>query len=96
MEFEPPMPKKENQDAGEGSSRKEVMVERVGTKPESRLKRLGFPVFEKEDPMGWLCKAERYFWLNEIPNEEKVSMAGNCFEGKALDWLLIDPKLPRG
>lgn len=44
------------------------------------------PYFTGEDPYGWIYRAERYFEINHIPEEEKVLAASICFEGKALNW----------
>lgn len=50
------------------------------------MRHLEVPYFTKEDPCGWIYRAERYFEINQIPKEEKVLAASICFEGKALNW----------
>ncbi|PKU59102.1 hypothetical protein MA16_Dca014844 [Dendrobium catenatum] len=42
------------------------------------------PIFEGEDAYGWIYKVERYFAVNGLMEEEKLTAAGLCLEGKAL------------
>ncbi|KAI0520439.1 hypothetical protein KFK09_007914 [Dendrobium nobile] len=44
------------------------------------------PIFEGEDAYGWIYKVERYFAFNGLTEEEKLTAAGLCLEGKALSW----------
>ncbi|KAI0497468.1 hypothetical protein KFK09_020696 [Dendrobium nobile] len=44
------------------------------------------PIFEGDDAYGWIYKVERYFAVNGLTEEEKLSEAGFCREGKALSW----------
>lgn len=50
-----------------------------------RERRLEVPYFSDDDPYGWIYRAERYFEINRIPDEEKVCAASICFEKKALN-----------
>ncbi|MCH81181.1 enzymatic polyprotein [Trifolium medium] len=38
---------------------------------EDRMRRLEVPYFSGDDPYGWIYRAERYFEMNRIPEEEK-------------------------
>ncbi|KAL5565182.1 hypothetical protein UlMin_028346 [Ulmus minor] len=51
-----------------------------------RGKRLELPLFEGENPFGWLFRAKRYFAVNGIAEGEKVFAASVCLEGQALNW----------
>ena len=37
-------------------------------------RRLEIPIFAKEDPFGWLARAERYFLINGITDKDKSSL----------------------
>lgn len=50
-----------------------------------RYRKLELPVFTGEDPLGWFCRAERYFHINAIPETERLEAAIVCLEGKALN-----------
>ncbi|EXB52102.1 hypothetical protein L484_024652 [Morus notabilis] len=39
-----------------------------------------------EDPYGWVFRAERYFAVNDIDDEERILAASICTEGRALGW----------
>jgi len=51
--------------------------------------KLDFPRFTGDDTMTWLYKAEKFFTLYNIPNEQKVSIASIHFEGKVLPWFQL-------
>ncbi|XP_024024262.1 uncharacterized protein LOC112092399 [Morus notabilis] len=51
-----------------------------------RGRKLELPIFSGEDPYGWLFRAERYFAVNEVDEEEKVLAASICMQGRALGW----------
>ncbi|XP_061359324.1 uncharacterized protein LOC133303430 [Gastrolobium bilobum] len=53
---------------------------------EERMKRVEVPYFSREDPYGWIFRAERYFRVNRIPPEEQLETASICLEGEALSW----------
>ncbi|KAL5575524.1 hypothetical protein UlMin_017223 [Ulmus minor] len=53
---------------------------------EHRGKRLELPLFEGDDPFGWVFRADRYFAVNGIAEGEKVYAASVCLEGPALNW----------
>ncbi|XP_020705860.1 uncharacterized protein LOC110116562 [Dendrobium catenatum] len=44
------------------------------------------PIFEGEGTHGWIYKVERYYAVNGLTEEEKLTAAGLCLEGKALAW----------
>ena len=44
------------------------------------------PLFEGENPDEWIFRAERYFAVNQLADEEKIESAALCFEAAALAW----------
>ncbi|PKU67640.1 hypothetical protein MA16_Dca011218 [Dendrobium catenatum] len=48
------------------------------------MRKFRMPIFEGEDMYGWIYKVERYFAVNGLTEEEKLTAAGLCLEGKAL------------
>ena len=44
------------------------------------------PIFEGEDPMGWLTKTERYFRLQAVREEDKLEAVMIAMDGEALGW----------
>nr|GEV17911.1 ankyrin repeat-containing protein [Tanacetum cinerariifolium] len=51
-----------------------------------RMRKLKMPLFEGEDPHGWIYKVERYFEVQDIQPREKLRAAVLCMEGQALSW----------
>ncbi|KAH0433646.1 hypothetical protein IEQ34_026990 [Dendrobium chrysotoxum] len=51
-----------------------------------RVRKLKMPIFEGEDAHGWIYKVERYFAVNGLTEEERLTAAGLCLEGKACSW----------
>ncbi|KAI3716153.1 hypothetical protein L6452_23281 [Arctium lappa] len=49
-------------------------------------RRLEMPVFNGTDPDSWIVRAERYFSLNRLNNEEKMEVALISLEDDALKW----------
>lgn len=49
-------------------------------------RRLEMPLFIGADPKGWVFRADRYFTVNEVEEEERVVVALVCMEGRALGW----------
>ena len=49
---------------------------------DQRLRRIEIPMFDGENPDGWILKAGRYFHLYHMSNEEKLEAA--IIEGDAL------------
>jgi len=47
---------------------------------------LEMPIFDGEDPMGWLTKIERYFRLRVVREEDKLEVVMVAMDGEALDW----------
>jgi len=48
--------------------------------------KLSFPEFDGTDVDGWIRKAEKYFELVRIPNEDRVQIAVLYIQGKAEFW----------
>ncbi|ESR37449.1 hypothetical protein CICLE_v10030074mg [Citrus x clementina] len=57
-----------------------------GTRHDFRFRKLEKPLFDGSNPDGWILKAERYFSVNRLSNEEKLEAAIIAFEGDALLW----------
>ena len=57
-----------------------------GTRHDFRFRKLEMPLFDGSNPDGWILKAERYFSVNRLSNEEKLEAAIIAFEGDALLW----------
>ncbi|KAL2512038.1 hypothetical protein Adt_17638 [Abeliophyllum distichum] len=64
---------------GGGSSEK-------GGRPDYRTRRLEMPVFDGSDPDAWIFRAERYFSVNQMAEDERMEATAVCFEGEALAW----------
>lgn len=54
--------------------------------PEFRLKRLEMPIFDGENPKGWLFRSERYFSVNMVWEPEKLEAVVVCVDEGALTW----------
>ena len=50
-------------------------------------RRLEMPVFNGENPDGWLFRAERYFNINRLTEVEKMATVGVSLDGDARSWL---------
>lgn len=50
---------------------------------------LNFPVFHggNDNPVDWLCLAERYFKYLKTPDEKKVEIAFLHLQGDAIPWM---------
>lgn len=55
-------------------------------------RKLEIPAFDGKDPDGWILKAERYFTLNRLSQEEKIDVSFISFEGDALRWFQWENK----
>ena len=63
--------------------------------PFDHRKKLELPLFEGDNPHGWLFQAERYFSYCAIAEEDKVMVASIYLEGQALCWFQwVDTKSP--
>lgn len=51
-----------------------------------RYQKLELPVFIDEDPSNWLFRAERYFFVNGVYDDEKLQATAVCLEGPVLTW----------
>lgn len=47
---------------------------------------LSFPEFDGSDSDGWIIKAEKYFELVRVPNEDRVQIVVMYIKGKAEFW----------
>lgn len=50
-------------------------------------RRIEIPMFGGEDPIGWIFRADKYFFVNCFRAEDKVQAVGVCMEGLTLTWL---------
>ncbi|KAL5552261.1 hypothetical protein UlMin_002437 [Ulmus minor] len=58
-------------------------------------RKLELPLFEGENPHGWIFRAERYFAYRGVKETEKITLATICLEGRVLSWYLwADAKTP--
>ena len=58
-----------------------------GGQPEgAKHRKLELPIFEGEDPLGWIFRVERYFTVNGVTEAERLDAAVVSLEGKALAW----------
>lgn len=58
----------------------------TGFRHDFRFRRLEIPQFDGSNLDGWILRAERYFTLNQLTNEEKIEAGIVAFEGDALLW----------
>lgn len=49
-------------------------------------RKLKIPIFRGEDAYGWIVRAERYFKLNVVDEEDKLDVVVIALEDKALNW----------
>ena len=56
------------------------------TKRDTLPRKLELPIFDGNNPNGWLFRAERYFEINRLTSSEKLCAAVVCLEGVALAW----------
>ena len=54
--------------------------------PEVRTRKLELPLFDGDNPDGWIYRAERYFAMLQFTEAKKITATGICMEGKALTW----------
>ena len=77
-------------DSEEGSCRKPEVVwapiEKIGGAEYRLGRKLDMPIFNGENPEWWVFRAERYFHLNQLTEEEKLMAAVVCLDGDALAW----------
>ncbi|RWV83448.1 hypothetical protein GW17_00054937 [Ensete ventricosum] len=45
-----------------------------------------FPRWEEGNPIGWISRAERYFWFYRIVDATRVEIATINLEGDAIQW----------
>ncbi|CAL1390315.1 unnamed protein product [Linum trigynum] len=52
----------------------------------AKIARLEFPTFAGDDPTVWFSRVEQFFEFQEIPEEQKVTLASYHLEGDANQW----------
>lgn len=52
----------------------------------TRYRHIDLPLFSGEDPIEWVFRAERYFRVNNICEDEKVDVTVVCLKERALNW----------
>lgn len=74
--------------SGEASQGKiSITTDQEGGDSWHRVRKLEMPIFNGEDPDGWLFSAKRYFEVNGLTKQEKMGAIGVSLEGDALSWL---------
>lgn len=58
----------------------------VNTSGNWKYRKLDMPLFDGEDPDGWILRVERYFSFYRLSEEEKMEAAIVGMEGEALSW----------
>lgn len=53
----------------------------------NKCRKLELLVFNGEDPIGWIFRAEKYFLVNHISKNEKMEAVAVCMERTALSWI---------
>ena len=52
----------------------------------SHLRKIDLPIFDGDDPPGWIFRIERYFKVNHVEEEERLDTVVLSLEGRALNW----------
>ena len=52
----------------------------------TRSVRIDFPKFDGFDPLGWIYKANKFFYYHRTPYNHRLMLASIHMEGKALVW----------
>ncbi|XP_073035559.1 uncharacterized protein [Primulina eburnea] len=79
-------------DESEAHGKEESAARQVGVREEATeevrmaLKKIELPVFEGEDPMGWLGRMEQYFEVHETPRDCRLKLAYICMHGTTVHW----------
>ncbi|XP_071688236.1 uncharacterized protein [Rutidosis leptorrhynchoides] len=50
------------------------------------LPKVKLPLFDGDDPRGWITKAELYFNVHKTPIDQKLLLTQMCMDGVALNW----------
>ncbi|XP_020695248.1 uncharacterized protein LOC110108795 [Dendrobium catenatum] len=58
-----------------------------------KVRKLKMSIFDDEEAQDWIYKVERYFAVNGLTEEEKLTAAGLCLEGKTMIVDLLGMKL---
>ncbi|KAL4562182.1 hypothetical protein LXL04_034378 [Taraxacum kok-saghyz] len=54
--------------------------------PLSEVRKLKAPVFDGEEPYGWIYRVERYFEIHGIKGRDQLRAAAICMDRAALAW----------
>ena len=57
-----------------------------------RVVKIDFPQFSRNEPLEWIYKAECFFKIYEIPEDQQVAIASVHIEGRALPWFQMIEK----
>ncbi|RZS21516.1 hypothetical protein BHM03_00054169 [Ensete ventricosum] len=82
----PPSPKKSQQ--GETSDQRDDPREHghIISDPNNSRMKVDFPRWEKEDPIGWIARVDRYFRFYRTADATRVEIAVIHLEGDAIQW----------
>jgi len=64
-----------------GNTESEVVFE-----PHFWTKKVELPVFDGTDPLSWIARAEIFFEVHQVKEEEKIRLAFISMEGEAVHW----------
>lgn len=57
-----------------------------------RYRKLDMPVFDGDDPDGWILRVERYFAFYRLTEDEMLEAVGLAMDGEALRWFQWENK----
>ncbi|XP_024028604.1 uncharacterized protein LOC112093764 [Morus notabilis] len=81
LEAQPPNPQRREPVRDRDRRLQNESPERVRGRNDHRGRRLELPIFQGDDPYGWMFRAERYFAINGVEEGEKVMAASEPFAG---------------
>lgn len=58
-----------------------------GHQRDFQYRRLDLPLFNGEEAFDWVSIVERYFQVNRLTKQERLTAADVCMEGDAFHWL---------
>lgn len=71
------------------SSRATLLTEEEAEGPEplrAWVKKVELPTFEGNNPLGWISRAEKFFQVQKVQDQERMRLAYICMEGDANHW----------
>ncbi|KAA0051273.1 gypsy/ty3 element polyprotein [Cucumis melo var. makuwa] len=71
---------------GDEEGETSLSLEREAGQDRIKFKKLEMPVFNGEDPDGWIYRAEHYFQMHLLNEQEKLKITIVSMEGKGLCW----------